>query len=177
MTTRVSGLGRLFEIGTGIHTVNLNAANNTAKAMAMQNCVGVGCLVYKSASGTTDDLACDLQEAVTATGTPQDLDIITDYWVKSETLLDNDEVWTLTTQTAASEITAIAGTAELEIMLYFEVMADQLSDTYTHILCNVPDLGATDTGLGGVIYIPFGLKTQRNPANMPSLLTPGTANA
>ena len=176
MTTRVSGLGRLFDIGTGIHTVNLNTGSVTGKAISMQNCGGIGVLVYKSADGTTDDLQCDLQEAVGATGSPQDLDIITDYWVKSETVLDNDEVWTLTTQAAASEIAAIAGTAELEIMLYFEVMDDQLSDTYTHILCNVPDLGSVDTGLGGVLYIPFNLKVQRNPANLASLLSPGTAN-
>ena len=83
----------------------------------------------------------------------------------------------LTSQAAASEITAIAGTAEKEIMLYFEVMAEQLSDGYTHIAINVPDLGSTDTGLGGAFYIPFGLKVQRSPANLTSLLNPGTANA
>jgi len=172
----VSGLGRLFDIGLGIMTVNLNTAANTGKNISLQNCDGVGCLVYKSASGTTDDIAVDLQEVDGYAGTPRDLDIITNYWVKSETTLDNDEAWVLTTQAVASEITAIAGTAEKEIMLYFEVMADQLSDGYTHIAVNVPDLGATDSGLGGVFYIPFNLKVKRAPANLTSLLRPGVAN-
>jgi hypothetical protein len=96
-------------------------------------------------------------------GTPRDLDIITDYWVKSETALDNDEAWVKTTQTAASEITAIAGTAELEMIVTFAVYANQLSDGYTHIAVNVPDFGNTDTEYGCVLYIPFGLKTQRTP--------------
>lgn len=177
MATYARALGRLFDIGVGIMTVDLNAAANTGKNISLQECEGVGVLVYKSASGTTDDLQCDLQEVDSFNGTPRDLDIITNYWTKFETTLDNDEAWTLVTQTAASEIAAIAGTAEKQCMLYFEVLADQLSDGYTHIAVNIPDLGATDTGLGGVFYIPFGLKTQRKPANLTSLLRPGVANA
>jgi hypothetical protein len=129
------------------------------------------------ANGTTDDIAIDLQEVNGYAGTPRDLDILTDYWVKGETTLDNDEAWVKTTQTAASEITAIAGTAEKELLLYFEVRASQLSDGYSHIAVNVPDLGNTDTEQGCVLYIPFGLKVQRIPSNMPSLLRPGVANA
>lgn len=177
MPTYARGLGRLFDIGIGIGTVNLNTGANTGKNISLQECEGIGVLVFKSASGTTDDIAVDLQEVDAYGGTARDLDIITNYWTKSETTLDNDEAWVLTTQTAASEITAIAGTAEKEIMLYFEVLADQLSDGYTHIAVNVPDLGATDTGLGGAFYIPFGLKSQRKPVNLSNLLRPGVANA
>jgi hypothetical protein len=122
-------------------------------------------------------MALDLQEVDGYNGTPRDLDVITKYWTKSETTLDNDEAWVLTEQSAASEITAIAGTAELQMLLYFEVLQDQLSDGYTHIAVNIPDLGSTDTPLGSIIYIPFGLKTQRKPANLTSLLRPGVANA
>lgn len=177
MTTMLSGLGRLFDIGIGAAIQSFNGSGITGKNISLQNCAGVGILVHKMANGTTDDLAVDLQEVDAYAGTPQDLNIITDYWVKSETLLDNDEAWTLTTQTAASEITAIAGTAEKEVLLYFEVMAEQLSNGYTHIALNVPDLGNTDTEYGCVIYIPFGLKVQRSPANLTSLLRPGVANA
>lgn len=177
MTTRVNALGRAFDLGIGAIVQNFNGSGITGKNISLQNCDGVGVLVVKMANGTTDDIAIDLQEVDAYNGTPRDLDIITDYYVKSETTLDNDEAWVKTTQSAASEITAIAGTAEKELMLYFEVMADQLSDGYTHIAVNVPDLGNTDTEYGCVIYIPFGLKTQRAPANMPSLLNPGTANA
>ena len=177
MATYARALGRVFDIGLGICTVNLNTGANTGKNISMQNCGGIGVLVFKSASGTTDDLAVDLQEVDGYNGTPRDLDVITNYWTKAETALDNDEPWVLTTQSAASEISAIAGTAEQQIMLYFEVMADMLSDGYTHIAVNVPDLGATDSGLGGVFYIPFDLHIQRKPANLTSLLRPGVANA
>ncbi len=177
MTTFARGLGRLFDIGVGSAPATSFSTAITGKNCSLQNCEGVGVLIVKSASGTTDDLALDLQEVDAYNGTPRDLDIITNYWTKSETALDNDEAWVLTTQTAASEITAIAGTAEVQMLLYFEVLADQLSDGYTHIAVNIPDLGSTDTPLGSVIYIPFGLKKQRKPANLDNLLRPGAANA
>jgi hypothetical protein len=82
-----------------------------------------------------------------------------------------------TTQAAASEITAIAGTSETDIVLAFAVRSSDLSSGYTHIAVNVPDLGNTDTESGVVLYLPYGLKVQRAPANMPSLKSPGVANA
>jgi len=177
MTTYAKALGRVFDLGVGCAPATSWTTAVTGKNISLQECEGVGILIVKSASGTTDDMALDLQEVDGYAGTPRDLDIITNYWTKSETTLDNDEAWVLTTQTAASEITAIAGTAELQMLLYFEVLADQLSDGYTHIAVNIPDLGAADTPLGSIIYIPFGLKTARKPANLTSLLRPGVANA
>jgi hypothetical protein len=177
MTTTTLALGRDFDIGVGAIIQTFNGSGITGKNISLQNCEGVGVLVVKMANGTTDDIAIDLQEVNGYAGTPRDLDILTDYWVKGETTLDNDEAWVKTTQTAASEITAIAGTAEKELLLYFEVRASQLSDGYSHIAVNVPDLGNTDTEQGCVLYIPFGLKVQRIPSNMPSLLRPGVANA
>lgn len=177
MTTKFLGLGRDFDIGLGAIVQNFNGSGITGKNFSMQNCEGVVVVVVKMANGTTDDIAVDLQEVNGYNGTPRDLDIITDYVMKSETALDNDEAWVRTTQSAASEIAAIAGTAEKECILAFEVRADQLSDGYTHIAVNVPDLGNTDTEYGCVLFIPYGLKVQRQPENMPSLLRPGVANA
>jgi len=176
MTTNARGLGRLFDFGTGCAIQSFNGSGITGKNISFQNCRSIGVLVCKMANGTTDDLAIDLQEVDAYNGTPRDLEVITNYWMKQEASLDNDEVWTKYTQTAASEITAIAGSAETELMLYFEVNEQQLSDGYTHIAVNVPDLGNTDTEQGCVIYIPFDLKMQRTPANLPNLLRPGAAN-
>jgi hypothetical protein len=177
VATFARGLGRLFDIGNGSAPATSFSTAITGKNCSLQECEGVGVLIVKSASGTTDDMALDLQEVDGYAGTPRDLDIITNYWTKAETTLDNDEAWVLTTQSASSEIAAIAGTAEVQLLLYFEVLQDQLSDGYTHIAVNIPDLGSTDTPLGSVIYIPFGLKTQRKPTNLTSLLRPGVANA
>lgn len=174
--TKARALGRLFDVGIGAIIQSFNGSGITGKNISLQNCEGVTVIIVKMANGTTDDFACDLQEVNGYNGTPRDLDIITDYFVKSETALDNDEAWVRTTQSAASEITAIAGTAEKEMIVAFEVRRDQLSTGYTHIAVNVPDLGNTDTEYGCVLYIPWGLSVQRDPTNMPSLLRPGTAN-
>jgi hypothetical protein len=177
MTTYAGGLGKDFDFGTGAIIQSFNGSGITGKPVSLQNCEWMGVLITKMANGTTDDLAFDLQEVNGAGGTPRDLDIITDYYKKTETALDNDEAWVKVTQAAASEVTAIAGTAELEMMVWFAVKASDLSDGYTHIAVNVPDLGNTDTEQGSVHYVPHGLKVQRAPANLPSLKTPGTANA
>ncbi len=177
MATFAGGLGRYFDVGIGASPQLFTGSGITGKNCSLQNCEGVTVIVIKNANGTTDDFAIDLQEVNGFGGTPRDLDIITDYYVKSETALDNDEAWVKTTQAAASEITAIAGTAEVEMIVAFEVRADQLSDGYTHIAVNVPDFGNTDTEYGAVLYIPWGLKSQRTPTNLPSLGAPGVANA
>lgn len=177
MTTYAGPLGKSLDISLGAIPQSFNGSGITGKPISMQNCEGVLVVVVKSANGTSDDFAIDLQEVNGAGGTPRDLDIITDYWVKSETALDGDEAWVKTTQSAASEITAIAGTAELEMIVAFAVRSQDLSDGYSHIAVNVPDLGNTDTEYGTVLYFPYGLKVQRAPVNMPSWKTPGTANA
>jgi hypothetical protein len=177
MTTYAGPLGKDFDIGVGAIIQSFNGSGITGKPCSLQNCEGVLVVIVKMANGTTDDLAWDLQEVDGAGGTPRDLDIITEYYKKTETALDNDEAWVKVTQSAASEVTAIAGTAELEMVVAFAVRAIDLSDGYTHIAVNVPDLGNTDTEQGCVLYIPYGLKVQRAPANLPSLKTPGTANA
>lgn len=177
MTTKARALGRVFDIGNGAVPQLFTGSGITGKNVSLQNCDGVTIIIHKMANGTTDDFAVDLQEVNGYNGTPRDLDIITDYYVKSETTLDNDEAWVKTTQAAASEITAIAGTAEKEMIVAIEVRADQLSDGYTHVALNVPDFGNTDTIYGSVLYILWGLHVQRAPENMPSMLRPGVANA
>jgi len=176
MTTYAGGLGKDFDIGVGTVPTSFSTAV-TGSPISLQNCEGVVFVIAKSASGTTDDLAFDLQEVDGAAGTPRDLEIITDYWVKAETTLDNDEAWVKTTQSAASEVTAIAGTAEQQMLVAFAVRASDLSDGYTHVALNTPDLGSADTPFGAILYITYGLKVQRTPANMPNLKAPGVADA
>lgn len=178
MTTYAGPLGKDLDISPGAMPQSFNGSGITGKPISLQNCEGVLVVIAKAASGgTTDDFTIDLQEVNGAGGTPRDLDIITDYWVKSETALDGDEAWVKTTQSAASEITAIAGTSEVEMLVAFAVRASDLSSGYTHIAVNVPDFGNTDTQYGCVLYFPYGLKVQRTPVNMPSLKSPGVANA
>lgn len=171
MVTKERALGRLFDITPVAMPVDFTAAQ-TGKRIHMKNCEGVLFLLVKATDGgTTDDLALDLQEHNAASGgTSQDLDSITDFFTKKETTLDGDEAWARTTQTAASEIAAIAGIAELELMLTFEVLASQLSDGFEWLSVNTPDPGSTDVQTATLIAIPWGLKAERKPESLPDWL-------
>jgi len=172
MVTKERALGRLFDVSLGVMTADGVAAALTGKRFHMDKCQGVTIVVTKATdAGTTDDFACDLVEHTASTGgTTQDLDIVTDYFGKTETALDGDETWVRTTQTAASEISAIAGTAELQAIYVIEVLASDLSDGYEWISLNVPDLGSTDVQNITVLYLPWGLSAERKPENLPDWL-------
>lgn len=170
-------LGRLFDISCGFATVDLATAGGTGKRISMQNYGGVTFVLSLSAAGTTDDPTPKLQQHTAYTGgTTADIEIMDTIYRKSETTLDGDEAWTKTTQTAATIMTAVAGEAEKQNIYVIEVEADQLSDGYTHISLDYPDLGS-DAKLGTCIAILRDLKVQRAPANMPNPLNPGAANA
>lgn len=179
MTTRVGALGRLFDIGAGIVPVDLNTGANTGYRISMEDCGGITFVIFAAVGTAASDLPCDLQEHTAYTGgTTQDLDIITNYYHKSELALDNDEIWALVTQAAASEITDIGGagtSAEFQQIGVIEVSAEQLSDGYTHLSMDIAQPGAAK--IGCCLYIKWDLKVQRTPANLPNLLNPGAANA
>ncbi len=167
--TKARGLGKWFDIGVTVANQDMDASGITGKNIYMGDCEGILFLVTKGI-GTTDDFALDLQEVNGVAGTPRDLDIITEYFTKTaaSTTLAGTEIWVKTTQAAASEIAAITGTAAKQLLLAFEVRADQLSDGYTHLAVNVPDLGSGGAQFGSIVGIKWGLAIQRAPANMPA---------
>ena len=169
MVTFAGPLGSAFNIGGVSVPVDAAAGNGeTGLRVSMKGSIWCSFVVIQNTdAGTTDDLAVDLQEHNASTGgTSQDLDIITDYYTQSETALDGDETWTLTSQSAASEIAAIAGTAELEIVLVVSVHRDQMSVNFDWLSLNIANLGATDTQFTAIIPILTGLTVQRTPANL-----------
>lgn len=169
MVTEGGPLGATFNIGGVMVPVDVAAGGDqTGLRVYMRNHIWCSFLIIQNTDGgTTDDLQADLQEHNASTGgTSQDLDIITEFHTQSETTIDGDETWTTTTQSVASEIAAIAGSAELEIILVFSVHQDQLSDGFDWVSCNIPDLGSTDTQFTAVIPILTGLQVQRKPANL-----------
>lgn len=172
MTTKERALGRLFDISQVIGIADLVGGAKTGNRVHLKNARGVAFVLFKGTdAGTTDDIQLDLQEHNAASGgTSQDLDIITDYFTKSEASLDGDETWARTTQAAASEIGAIAGTAEKQVILVVEVLAEQLSEGFEWVSVNTPDLGSTDVQYGGVLAILFGLRDERQPENLPDWL-------
>lgn len=171
MTTRAIHLGKDIDIVLQSAGDYCGGAK-TANRICMKNYSAVTfILALDAGNGTTDDVAVDLQEHTLYTGgTSADLDIITKYFYRTETTLDGDEAWTAGSQTAASEIAAIAGTQECQNILVVEVTDDQLSDGYTHISLNTPDFGNTDAKYGVCIALCW-LKEGREPTVLPYALT------
>lgn len=168
MVTKERALGHLFDVDGVIAPVALTAGANTGLRIDMRKATTCTFVIYCGAGTAGDDLVIDLQEhTASSSGASQDLDIITEYFTKSETTLDGDEVWTRRTQAAASETTDGTGTtAEEQNLFVVEVRHDQLSDGFKWVSLNIPDLGAAGTKLGCVIAILSGLRQQGKPERL-----------
>lgn len=168
MATKERALGDLFDIDGVIFPKDLSSGASTGQRIDMRKCATCTFVVFVAAGTAGDDLLVDLQEHnASSGGTSQDLDIITEYFKKSETTLDGDEVWTRITQAAASETADATGTtAEEQNILVIEVRHDQLSDGFRWVSLNIPDLGAAGTKYGGVLAIMSGLRQRGKPERM-----------
>lgn len=182
----MKGLGRLFDITPAWSPVDLNTADAaTGFRVSMVHARACTIVVF-CAVGAADNLVLDVQQHTAYTGgTSADLDStavststgITEWFIKSEAILDGDEAWSRQTQTEASEVTVTGATwGAMEKIIAIHVDADQLGDTYTHLSVNATNVTAA-AHLSSGLYIMHDLLTQRAPANMPNWLRPGAANA
>jgi hypothetical protein len=157
-----------LDISVGINLVaDLAAGANTGKRIHMRNYDTLGVLFLKNAaSAGTDNVVLTLQEHDAATaGNSQNLAAITDSYRKSvASPLLGTEVWTEVTQAAAATLTIAGATfAAHQGFWFFEIEAGSLSAGFEWLSVNIADPGAGGTILGGVMYIPTGLKIQRRP--------------
>jgi hypothetical protein len=185
----MEALGRLFDIGLGVAPVDLDTANAaTGKRIALSGADAITFVVV-AAAGAATDLVMEVQQHTAYTGgTSADLDTggaggattnaIDHFYIKSEAVLDNDEVWAKVTQTAdTSEITLTGATyGDKEYIAVLELNAGMLADGYTHVSLN---LAATLSApmLVTVLYFLHELRYQRAPVRLANLLRPGVANA
>jgi hypothetical protein len=166
------GLGNVFDLSVGINNVaDLAAGANTGKRIHMRNYDTLGVVFMKNAaSAGSDDVIITLQEHTANTGgTSANLAAITDVYRKSAASpLLGTETWNEHTQTAAATFT-IAGATYGGHQGYwcFEIEAGALSAGYEWLSVNIADPGSGGTILGGVLYIPSGLKMPRRPDLMP----------
>jgi hypothetical protein len=176
-------LGRLFNIGTAVAPVDINTSDAaTGARISMVGHSGIAIVLYTLVGGA-DDITVDVQQATAYTGgTSNDLDStngatgIDHYYIKAETALDNDEAWVKVSQTAASEVVIVGATyGTQQKLVVIQVGADQLADGYTHLSANIACTTSTSQLLA-MLYIPYDLKAQRKPENLPNLLRPGAAN-
>src|SRR5574341_101185 len=165
MATTARALGRLFDLAAGSVPVDAVGGAITGNRVSLKDCDGVTIVAF-AAAGSTDILDLDIQEHDAASGgTSQDLDVVTTFYHKSETTLDADETWTKVTQAAASEITDVGG-ASTQNLVVVEIGAEQLSDGFKWVSCNVPDLGTNGTKFVAILYILHDLKVKRAPENL-----------
>ena len=171
------GLGRLYDVGCALAPVDLGTAGATGTRIWMGDCGGIDLLLIYGAGGDGDDPVPSLQQHTAYTGgTTADLATIDTIYRKAETLLDNDESWVKTTQTAAAIMTAVADDAQKQKMYVIHVEAASLDDGYAWISVNQADLSNT-AQLAAFVYLKVDLKVKRTPANLGNLLNPGAANA
>lgn len=163
-------LGRVLDICMGINPVaDLAAGANTGKRVHMRNYETFGVLFFKNAaSAGTDSVILTLQEHNANTGgTSQNLAAITKWYHKSTAAaVAGTEPWAEVTQTAGATLT-LANTGPVpaanQALVFFEIEAASLSSGFEWLSINIADPGAGGTILGGVFYLPTGLKIQRRP--------------
>jgi hypothetical protein len=175
------GLGRIYDIGLCWAPVDLNTADGaTGKRLAVMPGRGVSIVIIKAAGTAADDFTYTLKQHTAYTGgTSGNLTGIDHYYLKSETALDNDESWSIVSQTLAATIPDAGGagtSAESQQIVVIPVQDSLLTEGYTHISL---DASATvaNAQLAAAIYIVHSLRYPRRPDRLFNLLRPGAANA
>lgn len=169
----VKGLGKDFDICSAVAPVaDLAAGAQTGHRLHMKNYGGVAIVGYMGAvSAGTDTFVPDVQQHTAASGgSSKDLDAPTEWFHKSEAILDGDETWTRVTQAAASEITLTGATfAALQMIVVAQIDTDDLdlAGGYEWVSVDMADPGVGGTRAGCFFYVPYGLKQQRAPQNLP----------
>lgn len=167
----MEALGRLFNIASVVAPVDLAGGAATGNRVHLKNCSGVAFVYFADAGAAGEDVDLDVQEHNAASaGTSQDLNVVTRWFSKRETTLDNDETWTKHTQTAASEVDLGDDEGENQVIAVVEVSAASLSDGFEWVSVNTTDSGATAGKLGCVLAITYDLTAQRSPELLADLL-------
>ncbi len=158
------GLGSSYDVFTQIIPVDLGAGANTGHRIHMENYGGIGFFGYITTGTAAEAPTFVLQEHDAATaGNSQDLDIVVEYYQKEEAVLDGDEAWVAVTQ-AAGDVTDADWDDANQVLVGFQVFAEQLTDAFEWVSVNVADTGTAH--IGCVFGIGFDLKVQRAPANL-----------
>lgn len=157
------GLGRLFDVCHGIAPVDMAGGAATGARLHLRNYETVTVVIYKEAGADAEPITFTLQEhdALTA-GVSQNLAVIEEYYHKTEATLDGDEPWVEVTQAAAATVAQASGDSDMQALIAFDVEASSLSDGFEWISVNSSDV-TTAGQFGAVLYIPHGLKIQRQP--------------
>jgi hypothetical protein len=164
------GLGNTFDIGSAFVPVDFNTSDAaTGHRVHLRNYESIAFVLFKGAGTAGADPVVTVQEHNAASsGTSQNLAVITEFYSKTETSLDGDEVWVRTTQAAAATANMGLTTAEEEGIHVIEFEAPQLSAGFEWISCNIAATVANAQLVSG-LYILSGLKMQGEPTRLAQL--------
>lgn len=167
MTSR-NGLGDRYDLGTGFVPVDMQAAQ-TGKRLFMGGLYSVDVVLIKAAGTAGDDPTITLKSHTAASaGTTANLAAITEYYVKREATLDNDETWERFTQAAAATIAdpgQATTSAEEQQLVVFTVSTEDLPNGHGWISVDVADTG-TNPQLGTVLYIMHPMDKKALPTDL-----------
>lgn len=160
-------LGSDFDLALGLAPVDLNTAGGTGLRQYMGNLDYLTVVFVGGAGAAAEPPVLTLKQHTASTaGVTTDMVKVTEFWVKSETTLDNDEVWVKTTQAASATVT---GTAQVQQMIAFVVRPEDLSAGNAYISVNIADVGAVSQ-LGTVLYVLSSPNPKTIPESMPAPL-------
>lgn len=169
----MEGLGRLFDIGAGVVPVDLDTADGaTGLRTNVVGASGVTAVAFIGAGGATDVTLTVKQHTAASGGTSGTVTGTDHFYIKSETTLDNDEEWQRVdvSPTANGVITLDGATyGGVQKLIAVEIDAKKLTDGYTHVSLDIAGALAAAM-LGAVLYVVHGLKVERAPASLGSLL-------
>lgn len=165
-----NGLGFDFDLGSAFTPVDFNTSDAaTGHRVHMRNYDAIAFVLFKGAGTAGADPVVTVQEHNANTGgTSQNLAVITEFYSKTETTLDGDEVWARTAQAAAATANMGATSAEEEGMHVVQFTAQQLSAGFEWISCNIAATVANAQLVSG-FYILTGLKIMREPTLLAQL--------
>lgn len=164
------GLGFTFDVGSAFSPVDFNTSDAaTGHRVHMRNYEAIAFVLFKGAGTAGADPVVTVQEHSANTGgTSQNLAVITEFYSKTETTLDGDEVWVRTAQAAAATANMGLTTAEEEGIHVLQFWAGQLSAGFEWISCNIAATVANAQLVSG-LYILSGLRVMREPTLLAQL--------
>lgn len=118
----MEALGRLFNIAAVVAPVDLAGGAQTGARVHVKDGEGVAFVYFADAGTDGEDVDLDVQEHnASSAGTSQDLDVVTRWFSKRETTLDNDEQWVKHTQAAGSEVDLGDDEGQSQVLAVVEV--------------------------------------------------------
>lgn len=163
----MEGLGRLFDVIPAATPVDLTTSGATGARLHLTHYGGVAIVFYRGTGTADDNPTISVREHDANTGgNSQDLAVVTHWYQKKASTLDGSQTWTEETEsTATSDLTDTEWDDANESIAVVQVEATALSDGFEWISADIDDdVGSSQ--LGAVLYIPYDLAVQRDPAEL-----------